>query len=185
MMDKFFADYKKFIVEPVDEKTVGNEAFDPNKYAAYYILTLSLFDSRLTTWRDASKYEIDVEKSIDIVLKDFNQNQRENYYLQLLEVDQTKNYFIVALSSKTKFDRDEENEQISFIVDKILTNPFYIGQSWYNLIGHKGKVARKLFNCSYKEYVAEEKNDYENVSELIPKSGELKLINTSPKREVL
>lgn len=184
-MDNFFADYKKFIIEPEDEKTVGNESFDPNKYAAYYILTLSLFDSRLTTWKDARKFEIDVEKSIGIVLKDFNQNQSENYHLQLLEVDQSKNYFILALSSKIKFDRDKESERISFIVDRILTNPFYIGQNWYNLIGHKGKVARKLFNCSYREYVAEGNNNYENISELIPKNGELKLINTSPKREVL
>lgn len=190
-MDNFFADYKKFIVEPEDEKTVVNEAYDPNKYAAYYILTLSLFDSRLTTWKDAYKFEIDVKESIGTVLMDINQKQREKYHLQLLELDQSKNYFILALSSKTKFDQAEEKDSISFIVDYILTNPFYIGQNWFNLIGHKGKVARKLFNCSYKEYVVEEKIDLkwdektENISELIPKSGELKLISTSPKKEIL
>jgi hypothetical protein len=159
MIENFFADYKKFIVVPEDEKSVVNEAFDPNKFAAYYILTLSIFDSRLKTWKDASKYEIDVEKSIGTVLLDFNQKQRANYHLQLLELDQSTNYMILALSSKTKFDSDKEKDRISFIVDNILTNPLYIGQNWFNLIGHKGRVARKLFNCSYKEYVAEEKHE--------------------------
>ncbi|MEH7336060.1 hypothetical protein V7161_25875 [Neobacillus drentensis] len=187
MIENFFADYKKFIVVPEDEKRLVNEVFDPKNFAAYYILTLSIFDSRLATWRDASKFDIDIEKSIKTVLKDFNQNQRENYHLQLLELDKFKNYFILALSSKTKFNPGEEKDRISFIIDRLLTNPFYVAQNWFNLIGEKGKVERKLFCCSFKEYTAEDKKDegYENISELVPKHGEIKLIKNSPKREIL
>jgi hypothetical protein len=191
MKENFFADYKNFIVVPEDNKRVVNELFDPKNYAAFYILTLSIFDSRLSTWKDARKFEIDIEKSIKTVLSDFNQNQRERYHLQLLELDQFKNYFILALSSKTKFNSGEEKERIPYIIDKLLTNPFYVGQSWFNLIGEKGKVARKLFCCSFKEYVWEYPNHskgeekYENISELIPKNGEIKLVKNSPKREIL
>jgi uncharacterized protein YozE (UPF0346 family) len=190
MIENFFADYKNYIVVPEDEKQV-NEVFDPQKYDAYYILTLTIFDSRLSTWKDAIKFEIDVEKSIKTVLKDFNQMQREKYHLQLLELDKFKNYFILALSSKTKFNPGEENDRISHIIDKILTNPFYVGQSWFNLIGEKGRVARKLFCCSFKEYVLEDQNHskreekYENISEFIPKNGDIKLIKSSVKREIL
>ncbi|WP_066253869.1 hypothetical protein [Neobacillus drentensis] len=189
MIENFFADYKNYIVVPEDDKHV-DEVYDPKNYAAYYILTLSIFDSRLTTWKDASKFEIDVEKSIKTVFRDFNQKQREKYHLQLLEFDRFKNYFIVALSAKTKFNPGEENERISYVIDRILTNPFYVGQGWFNFIGEKGKVARKLFCCSYKEYVVEELNHskreqkYENISELIPKNGEIKLIKGSLKREI-
>lgn len=182
MIENFFADYKNYIVVQEDEKQDGNKVFDPKNFAAYYILTLSIFDSRLSTWKDACKFEIDVEKSIKTVLSDFNQMQRETYHLQLLELDKFKNYFILALSSKIKFNPGEEKNRIDYIIDKILTNPFYIGQSWYNLIGDKGRVARKLFCCSFKEYVVEDlshskrEEKYENISEFIPKNGEIKLI---------
>ena len=184
MLEKFFADYKNYVVVPEDEKQVGNKEFDPQNYAAYYILTLSIFDSRLTTWKDASKFEIDIEKSIKTVLGDFNQMQREKYHLQLLELDKFSNYFILALSSKTKFSPEEEKERIAYIIDKILTNPFYVKESWFNLIGEKGKVARKLFCYSFKEYVVEDLNHSkredksENVSEFIPKNGEIKLVKS-------
>ncbi|MEH7086740.1 hypothetical protein V7139_29055 [Neobacillus drentensis] len=184
MIENFFADYKNYIVVPEDEKQAGNEVFDPKNYEAYYILTLSIFDSRLTTWKDASKFEIDVEKSIKMVLSDFNQRQRKKYHLQLLEFDRYKNYFILALSAKTKFNPGEEKDRITYVIDNILTNPFYVGQGWFNLIGEKGKVARKLFCCSFKEYDVEDRNHskreekYENVSEFIPKNGEMKLIKS-------
>jgi hypothetical protein len=61
--------------------------FDPKNYAAYYILTLSIFDSRLSIWKDASKFDIDVKKSIKTVMRNINQMQREKYHLQLLELD--------------------------------------------------------------------------------------------------
>lgn len=191
MINNFFADYQKFIVEPENENRVGNEAFDPNNYASFYILTLSIFDSRLSSWKDASKFEIDVDNSIKTVLKDFNQKQREKYHLQLLELDKYKNYFILALSSKSKFNPEEENDRISYIIDNLLTNPLYVGQNWFNFIGEKGRVARKLFCCSFKEYEVEDQSHskrdekYENISELIPKNSEIKLIKNSPKREIL
>ena len=117
--------------------------------------------------------------------------QREKYHLQLLELDKFKNYFILALSSKTRFNPGEEDDRIAYVIDRLLTNPFYVGQSWFNLIGEKGRVARKLFCYSFKEYVTEDLNHskredkYENICELIPKNGEIKLIKSSQKREIL
>ncbi|KGM45737.1 hypothetical protein P9D43_28285 [Neobacillus niacini] len=191
MIENFFADYKKFVVIPEDESQVNNEVFDPKKYAGYYILTLSIFDSRLSTWRDASKFEIDIEKSIKTVLRNINQMQREKYHFQLLEIDKFKNYFILALSTKTRFNPGEEDDRIAYVIDRILTNPFYVGQNWFKLIGEKGRVARKLFCYSFKEYIAADLNQskredkYENISELIPKNGEIKLIKSAQKMEVL
>lgn len=184
MNENFFADYKKFIVTPVDEKTNGIEVFDPKNFASHYILTLSIYNSRLSNWRDASKYDIDVEKSIKTVLKEFNQKQSERYHLELLELDRFNNYFVLALSSKVKFETKEENDGISYIVDRMLTNPFYVGQGWFNLIGEKGRVERKLFCCSFKKYEIgnrehqKKDNKFENITELIPKNGEIKLIKT-------
>jgi hypothetical protein len=182
MNENFFVDYKKFIVTPEDEKPNGKESFDPKNYASHYILTLSIFNSRISTWKDASKYEVDVDKSIKKVLKEFNLKQHEMYHLQLLELDKFKNYFVLALSSKTKFDTKEENDRISYIVDRILTNPFYVGQGWFNLIGDKGRVKRKLFCCSFMKYVMENQDHskkdkkFENISEFIPKNDEIKLV---------
>ena len=190
MIENFFADYKKFIVAPEEEKRVENE-FDPRNYDAYYILTLSIFDSRLSTWKDASKFDLDVEKSIKTVLRNFNQMHHEKYHLHLLELDRFKNYFILALSAKTKFSPGEETDRIAYIIDRFLTNPFYVGQGWFNLIGEKGRVARKLFSWSFKEYVVEDQNHskseglFENISEKIPKNREIKLIKSSLKRDVL
>ena len=190
MNENFFADYKNYIVVPEDEKA-GNEVFNPQNFEAYYILTLSIFDSRLSTWKDASKFEIDVEKSIKTVLNDFNQKQGERYHLELLELDKFKNYFILALSSKIKFEPGEENDRVSLIIDKMLMNSFYVGQSWFNLIGEKGKVERKLFCWSFKEYKMENQDNakidgkFENISELIPKNGQITLVKTSLKQEIL
>lgn len=155
MKENFFADYKKYIVVPVDEKKVGKEEYNPNNYAAYYILTLSIFNSKISTWKDASKYEIDIEKSIKIVLEDFNQRLYDKYHLQLLELNKFSNYFILALSTKDRFHPDEEEVRISEIVNKMITNSFYVRQNWFNLIGEKGRIERKLFSCSYKEYKLE------------------------------
>jgi UTP-glucose-1-phosphate uridylyltransferase len=155
MKENFFADYKKFVVVPVEEKPVGKRAYDPKEYAAYYILTLSIFNSRLVTWKDANKYEIDIEKSVKKVLEDFNMMEDGNYHLQLLELDKFKNYFILALSSKNRFNPEEEQKRISDIVDRRITNAFYVGQNWFNFIGEKGRIERKLFCYWYKEYILE------------------------------
>lgn len=191
MSENFFADYKKFIVEPENSNLTYKDVYDPQNYAAYYILTLSIFNSRLTSWREASKYEIDVEKSIKTVLADFNKKQQGTYHLQLLELDKFKNYFILALSTKTKFEPNEENDRISIIIDKMLTNPFYVSQNWFNMIGEKGRVERKLFCWSYREYIVPKDDTeiidgkYENISEIIPQKGEIKLIKRSLIRDVL
>lgn len=183
MSENFFADYKKFVVEPEDVNLANKDVYDPKNYAAYYILTLSIFNSRLTTWRDASKYEIDVEKNIKTVLADFNQKQKGVFHLQLLELDKFKNYFILALSSKTKFEQNEENERISFIIEKMLTNPFYVGQNWFNIIGEKGKVERKLFCWSYREYIvasqdqSSKEEKCENIVKYSPKVVKSTLLN--------
>ncbi|MED4203622.1 hypothetical protein [Neobacillus mesonae] len=176
MNENFFADYKKFIVVPEDEKRVGKEVFAPEHYSAHYILTMSIFDARLSTWRDAGKFEIDIEKSIKAVLEDFNQKQHKNYHLELLELDKFTNYFILALSCKTKFEQGKENDSIGHIIDHMLMNPFYVGQKWFTLIGEKGRVERKLFCYSYMEYKLEaqdystKEGKYDNVSKLIPKN---------------
>jgi hypothetical protein len=191
MSENFFADYKKFIVEPENSNLTYKDVYDPQNYAAYYILTLSIFNSRLTSWREASKYEIDVEKSIKTVLADFNKKQQGTYHLQLLELDKFKNYFILALSTKTKFEPNEENDRISIIIDKMLTNPFYVSQNWFNMIGEKGRVERKLFSWSFREYIVPKddteimEGKYENISEITPKNGEIKLIKRSLIRDVL
>lgn len=152
MRENFFADYKKFIVIPDDGKTVGKKEFDPQDYAAYYILTMSLFNSKISTWKEAAKYGIDIEKSIKTVTEDFNIKQNGLYHLQLLELDKFKNYFILALSFKYKLETQAAKEKISYLVDKFITNSFYVGQNWFTFIGERGRVERRLFSYSIKEY---------------------------------
>ncbi|MED1203239.1 hypothetical protein [Heyndrickxia acidicola] len=186
MSENFFADYKKFVVIPKDEMRVGQEEFDPKDYAAYYILTLSLFDAQIPTWRDAGKYEIDVEKSIKSALGGINQLRRGSYHFQLLELDKFSNYFVLAVSSKTAIESGKEHERIGYIVQNILTNPFYVGQNWFKLTGDKGKRDRKLFCFSFKQYetAAQELSKVEN-SKPVPRKGEIKLIKSPMQREIL
>ncbi|PLT33424.1 hypothetical protein [Bacillus sp. V5-8f] len=150
MDGNFFADYKKFIVLPEEE--VSKEEYNPKDYASYYILTISLYDSLISSWREATKHEIDIEKSIETVLEEFNQRQKKAYHLQLLELGDTKPYFILALSCKSKFEDGETDARIFYFIDKMISNSFYVGQSWYKLIGEKGRVERKLFCYSFREY---------------------------------
>lgn len=152
MNGNFFADYKSYIVVPKDQE-VSKEEFDPEDYATYYILTLSLYDSLISSWSEAEKHEIEVEKSIETVLEEFNRKQKGCYHLQKLELESDKPYFVLALSCKTKIENEEATEYISYIVEKMISNPFYIGQSWYKLIGEKGRIERKLFSFSFKEYI--------------------------------
>ncbi|WP_409298603.1 hypothetical protein V1498_09735 [Peribacillus sp. SCS-26] len=154
MTGKFFADYSQFIVIPEEEKKTSTKEFNPADFASHFILTLSLYDALVTKWSDAGKYEVVPEKGIETVLEDFNLRQRDAVYLQLLELDKEKSYFVMALSIKEELSREESALKISQIVEKMLTNPFYIGQSWYKLIGDKGRIQRKLFCFSFKEYTA-------------------------------
>jgi len=150
MSENFFANYKKFVVPPRDQQKVENEEFNPKDYASYYILTLSLNDSLISSWNEAKDYEIDIHKSILKVLKEFNEKQYGNKHLRLLELENDNSYFVIALSCKNK--SIEPIEEISNYIEKMISTPFYIGQNWYRLIGHKGRVERKIFHITLKEY---------------------------------
>jgi hypothetical protein len=152
MNANFFANYKEFIVIPLVEQKFGEEEFNPQKYKTNYIITLSLYDSLLSNWNEANKHEVDVARSIEKVLEDFNRNQKGIYHLQLLEFENDKSYFVLALSCKSKIENQESNDLISNIFEKMISNPFYVGQSWYKLTGQKGRRERKLFCYSFREY---------------------------------
>ncbi|PEJ60545.1 MULTISPECIES: hypothetical protein [unclassified Bacillus (in: firmicutes)] len=152
MTEDFFADYEKFVVPPLYQYKFDKLKFNPKEYAMYYILTVSLNDAQITNWDDATKYNIDVRKSIDHVLEEFNERKGGKYFLQLLEFDNEKPYFVVALSFKNKIEKEKIKDIISKYIEQLVANSFYIGQNWYWLIGQKGKRDRKLFNISIKEF---------------------------------
>jgi hypothetical protein len=153
MIEEFFADYEKFVVPPLYQFKSEKRKFNPKDYASYYILTVSLYDSLISNWNDAAKYKIDVRNCIDHVLNDFNEKKGGKYHLQLLEFESDKSYFVIALSIKNKIEKEKINGIISKYIEQLVSNSFYIGQSWYWLIGQKGKRDRKLFNISIKEYM--------------------------------
>ncbi|MBD1383347.1 hypothetical protein [Metabacillus arenae] len=155
MNGDFFDNYKKFIMIPEEQNANQSREFDPQDYEAHYILTLSLYDSLISNWGEAIKYEIEVEKSIENVLEEFNSDQKGLYHLQLLELESDKPYFVLALSCKNKFENQEANDRISYILEKVISNPFYVGQGWFQFIGDKGRIKRKLFCFSFTEYYPE------------------------------
>jgi len=152
MSNRFFADYKKFIVVPEQEEKYSDKGFDPHEFASHFILTLSIFDPVISSWAESSKHEIDVEKSIEHVLEGFNERYHGVYHLKLLELEMDKTYFVLALSVKDKIEPEQAEFGISNIIEKMISNPFYIGQSWYKFTSEKGRVERKLFCFSFKEY---------------------------------
>jgi hypothetical protein len=152
MSNRFFADYKKFIVIPKQDEKFSEKGFDPHEFASHFILTLSIFDPVISSWAEASKHDIDVEKSIENVLDGFNQRNHGVYHLKLLELEKDHTYFVLALSVKDKIDPGQADFEISNIIEKMISNPFYIGQSWYKFTSEKGRVERKLFCFSFKEY---------------------------------
>jgi hypothetical protein len=156
MSKSFFADYKKYIVIPDEEKKVGKKAFDPREFAGHYILTLTIYQPVIKTWAQAEKFNIDPQKSIEKVLEDFNQKHHDLYHLELLELEDQQLYFVVAFSCREKIEEDKTEGLISHIVERLLTNPFYIAQSWYNLTSERGRVERKLFCYSYRVYTYDE-----------------------------
>jgi hypothetical protein len=93
MSNHFFADYKKFIVIPKQDEKFSEKGFDPHEFASHFILTLSIFDPVISSWTEASKHEIEVEKSIEHVLDTFNQRNHGVYHLNLLELEEDKTYF--------------------------------------------------------------------------------------------
>lgn len=151
MNENFFANYKNFVVTPSKQQKICKEAFNPQEYDNYYILTVSLYDSLISNWEDASDYKIDINKSIDKVLNDFNEKQMGNYHVQLLEFVNDDLYFVIALSCKNKI-LNLEKEIISNYIVNLLSNSFYIGQNWYRLIGNRGRIERKVFDISINEY---------------------------------
>jgi hypothetical protein len=152
MSNRFFADYKKFIVIPKQDEKFSEKGFDPHEFASHFILTLSIFDPVISSWAEASKHDIDVEKSIEHVLDVFNQRNHGVYHLKLLELEMDHTYFVLALSVKDKIDPGQAEFEISNIIEKMISNPFYIGQSWYKFTSEKGRVERKIFCFSFKEY---------------------------------
>ncbi|KKI90260.1 hypothetical protein WQ54_19975 [Bacillus sp. SA1-12] len=155
MSKDFFANYKEYILIPMQEEKIKQKKFDPDDYASHYILTLSLYDSLLSSWNEAEKYEIDVKKSIEKVLKEINQSHEGVYHFQLLELEVDKSYFVLSLSCKAKIEEKKAEDSITYIIDKMISNPFYVRQSWFRLIGNKGRIKRKLFCFSFKEYIYE------------------------------
>lgn len=153
MKGDFFSNYEKFIILPTDEQK-ANQEFNAGEYGSHFILTLSLYDSLIESWSEASKFEIEIEMSLQKVLEDFNRKQGDSYHVQLLELVSDKSYFVMALSCKNKIENEDAEDRISYVLDILLSNHFYVGQSWYRLIGDKGRIKRKLFTYSYKEYLA-------------------------------
>jgi hypothetical protein len=153
MSKNFFDNYKEFVVLPSENKPACKKEFDPRDYDRHFIVTLSLYDSLISCWSEANKYEIEVEKSLEKVLKEFNKKQQGVYHLQILELKEDTSYFVLALSCKIK----EEDEKkitsgIMYILEKMISTPLYNEESWYRLIGEKGRVKRQLFHFTYKEY---------------------------------
>jgi hypothetical protein len=153
MSINFFDNYKEFVVIPLEDKNDHGEEFHPHDYAKHFIITLSLNDSRITCWKEAENYQIEIDKSLEKVVREFNKKAKGSYYLQILELEEDKLYFVLALSCKAKHDNEKEcAENISYLLEKMIANPLYVGECWYQLIGEKGRVERKLFTYAYKEY---------------------------------
>ncbi|MBM4762756.1 hypothetical protein [Bacillus sp. B15-48] len=156
MSIRFFADYKKYIVPPLNEQKVSEKVFEPHDFSSHYILTLSIFEPVISNWAEASRHDIDVYESIKQVLTDFNEKYFQRYHLQLLELEDDKAYFVLALSIRDNIEREVAEKEIEKIIDKKISNPFYIGQSWYKFTSEKGRVERKLFCFSFKEYTLQQ-----------------------------
>jgi hypothetical protein len=153
MSETFFTNYREFVIQPPQEQKNGEEKFNPHDYDKHFIVTFSLYDSLLSCWGEANKYEIDVEKSLENVVKECNKKEKGRYYLQVLELEEDKSYFVLALSCKTKEESTEElHETIRFLLEKRISNPLYSEEYWYRLIGEKGRIKRQPFYVSYKEY---------------------------------
>lgn len=155
MKGDFFSNYEKYIIVPLEAQN-ANKEFNPGEYQSHFILTLSLYDSLISNWSEACKFEIEIGMGLEKVLEDFNRKHGDSYHLQVLELDHEKPYFVLAFSSKAKIASEEAEDRISYVLEILLSNHFYVGQSWYRLIGDKGRIKRQLFSYSIKEYIAME-----------------------------
>lgn len=159
MDGSFFADYKKFVVLPAEEQKETLKEFDPRDYATHFVLTLSLYDALISNWSEAIKYGVHVESSLAKALEEFNRKEKGVYHLKTLEIEANKSYFVLALSSKDKTEHQDANDRISSIIDSMISTPLYVGQSWYRLIGQKGRMNRRLFSFSFREYTEVGRSD--------------------------
>jgi 3-methyladenine DNA glycosylase AlkD len=149
----FFANYKDFMVFPDDDEYSPKEEFIPQIYQAHYIITLSLVDSLISSWVEAAKLDIDLEKSLQKVIGEWNRREKRAHNMQLLELKEDTTYLVLALSFKTRIENDEEvSKKIETMIQKEFTNSLFIGERWYTLVGEQGKKHRRLFKLLFKEY---------------------------------
>ncbi|GED33203.1 hypothetical protein BCE02nite_43440 [Brevibacillus centrosporus] len=156
MSENFFGNYKEFVVIPMEENEEGiEEVFVPQDYSIHYILTFSLYDSCISSWREASKYHLDAEKSLRKVVEELNAKKKGIVRLELLEIDDKTTYFVVALSWKDQKEEEEAvRRNIQYFLEKDLSTDLLIGEKWYQLIGAKGKFERRLFAYNMEKYEA-------------------------------
>lgn len=153
MSADFFANYKDFMVFPDDDEYSLKKEFIPQVYQAHYIITLLLMDSLLSSWMEAAKLDIDIKKSLQKVIDEWNRREKGAHNMQLLELKEDTTYLVLALSFKTRIDNDEEvSKEIETMIQKEFTNSLFIGERWYTLVGEQGKMNRRLFKLMFKEY---------------------------------
>lgn len=151
---KFFNNYKQFVTIPPEKKPEDEVTFRPEDYDKFFIITVSLYNPLISCWREAAnQYHIEIDTSLKRVGEEFNKKHKGSDYLQVLEVEEDNLYFVWALSCNTKHDSQEDlNSRISYLLSK-LSNSLYVGESWYQLIGDKGRINRQLFSYTMKEYI--------------------------------
>ncbi|GEB34679.1 MULTISPECIES: hypothetical protein [Brevibacillus] len=153
MSDRFFGNYKAFVVIPAKEKGAGPKAFDPSDYSRHFILTFSLYDSLITCWKEAGKFKVQPRQGLARVIDAFNLKHDGTAYLQMLEMEDDQPYFVLALSCKSAADHEQAAiNRITQLLEKDFATDLLIGETWYQLIGAKGKFERKLFSYNIQPY---------------------------------
>jgi hypothetical protein len=152
MSGNFFDNYKKFVVLPQENEDACKKEYRHQDYERHFIVTLSLYDPLISCWKEATKHEVSIKESLGRVVRGFNEKEHGFYHLQLLELTEDKPYLVLALSCAIKKDKEQEDADLSYIVEKAISNSLYNEECWYRLIGEKGRIKRQLFCCTYKEY---------------------------------
>ncbi|MED4784634.1 hypothetical protein [Brevibacillus choshinensis] len=164
MSENFFGHYKEFVVVPKEEKEEGmEEVFVPEDYASHYILTFSLYDSCISSWKEADKFHVNAENSLKKVVAQLNAKKKSLVRLELLEIDDEITYFVLALSWK-EGNNNEQNMRgrIQVFLEKDFSTDLLIGETWYQLIGAKGKFERRLFTYTMEKYEPRSAGSYED-----------------------
>ncbi|MED3499722.1 hypothetical protein [Brevibacillus agri] len=153
MSDRFFGNYKAFVVIPEKKQKAEPKAFDPSDYTRHFVLTFSLYDSLIANWKEAAKFKVQPRQGLARVVDDFNLKHGGDAYLQILEMEEDQSYFVLALSCKTASDQEQAvMNRITHLLEKDFATDLLIGETWYQLIGTKGKFERKLFSYSIQPY---------------------------------